>query len=135
MKKILFTLFIFAMFTTYGQDTIFVLNGVQIKMDKKIYSLINLKCNKKEYRMVPGWRVQLDFSDNKTNLEEIRMRFIKYHPEIETYITYAAPNWYLRVGNFEERGDAELFVEEIRVHYRGVFTLPSKVFKKKEEEE
>ena len=84
MKKILFTLFIFAMFTTYGQDTIFVLNGVQIKMDKKIYSLINLKCNKKEYRMVPGWRVQLDFSDNKTNLEEIRMRFIKYHPEIET---------------------------------------------------
>jgi hypothetical protein len=127
-------LFILITLVSYGQDTTFYENGVEITMDKKIYSLIQAKCNKKYHTMVPGWRIQLDFSTNKENLEDARMRFIKYHPEIETYITFDAPNWYLRVGNFEDRGDAELFTEEIRVHYRGVFTLPSKVFQKKEEE-
>lgn len=127
-------LFILITLASYGQDTTFYENGVEITMDKKIYSLIQAKCNKKYNTMVPGWRIQLDFSTNKENLEDARMRFIKYHPEIETYIIFDAPNWYLRVGNFEDRGDAELFAEEIRVHYRGVFTLPSKVFQKKEEE-
>lgn len=134
MKKILFTLSILITLASYGQDTTYTVDGVEITMDKKIYSMIQAKCGKKYYTMVPGWRIQLDFSTEKENLKDARMRFIKHHPDIETYIEYDKPNYLLRVGNFQDRDEAENLAEEIRVHYRGVFTLPSKVFQKKEEE-
>ncbi len=122
-------------FAAYGQDTTFYIDGVEITMDKKIYSLIQAKSMRKEYPMVPGWRVQLEFSESKEALAKTRMRFIKYHPDIETYITFDAPKWYLRVGNFQDRGDAELFAQDMQKHYNSVFVLQSKVYQKKQEEE
>jgi hypothetical protein len=135
MKKILSTIFMLMAFAAYGQDTTFYIDGVEITMDKKIYSLIQAKCGRQDKPMIPGWRVQLDFSDKKQDMVKIRDKFIKYHPEIESYLTFDSPYWYVRVGNFENRDEAERLIKEIWPHYKGLFSFKTMVFQKKDEEE
>lgn len=133
MKKILFALSILITLASYGQDTTFYADGVQITMDKKIYSMIQAKCNKRSQSKVPGFRVVLAVSDKKENLKASRMRFIKYHPEIETYIEYDAPRYSLIVGNFEERAEAQKLIDKIIKQYSVVTLIETMVFSEKEE--
>ena len=86
--------------------------GVVIIKDKKIDALIQNKSNVKRIS-TSGYRVQIYFSTNKTELNDIRLKFIKSYPRIETYITYDAPNYFLRVGDFADKNDAEKFKKEI----------------------
>jgi len=109
---------------------------MEIVMDPKIDSLIKLRCNKtkNEYLMIPGWRVQLGYTQEKMMLVEKREQFIYYHPEIATYLYFDAPNWILRVGDFSDRNDAEKLIKEIRIHYPNLVLIREKVFRDKEDE-
>lgn len=113
-----------------------ILSQVEIVMSKEIDSLIKLRCNKdsKKYYTIPGWRVQLDFSVNKLKLKEIREKFISYHPEIETSLTFDSPYWKVLVGNFENINDAEKLIKEIRIHYPNLFLVEAPVYKNKDYE-
>ena len=86
--------------------------GIVIIKDKKIDALIQNKSNVKRIS-ASGYRVQIYFSTNKNELNDIRLKFIKSYPRIETYMTYDAPNYFLRVGDFADRNDAEKFKKEI----------------------
>ena len=86
--------------------------GIVIIKDKKIDALIQNKSNIRRISTT-GYRVQIYFNPNKSELNEVRLKFIKSHPRVETYITYDAPNYFLRVGDFAERNDAEKFKKEI----------------------
>lgn len=86
--------------------------GVVIIKDKKIDALIQNKSNLKRIN-TSGYRVQIYFSTNKNELNDIRLKFIKSYPRIETYITYDVPNYFLRVGDFADKNDAEKFKKEI----------------------
>jgi len=109
MKLSLLTLFTFL-------STLFIAQtngkGIVIVKDKKIDELIQNKSNTKK-NSTSGYRVQIYFSTNKSELNDERLKFIKSHPRIETYITYDAPNYLLRVGDFSEKNDAEKFKKEI----------------------
>lgn len=127
--------FLLLSFNIYSQDIIIVNDEVTITMSREIDSLIKLKCNKiKDVKyMIPGWRVQLDFSVDKSKVEKTREKFITYHPEIETYICFDAPNWILRVGNFAEKNDAEKLIKDIRTHYQSIVLLKTPIFEPKDE--
>jgi len=127
--------FLLLSFNIYSQDIIIVKDGVTITMSREIDSLIKLKCNKiKDVKyMIPGWRVQLEFSVEKSKVEKTREKFITYHPEIETYIYFDAPNWILRVGNFAEKNDAEKLIKDIRPHYKSIVLLKTPIFEPKDE--
>ena len=130
----LLTLFLLLAFNIYSQDITIVNDGVTITMSRKIDSLIKLRCFKKlEYKMMPGWRVQLDFSNDKSKLLKTREKFITYHPEIETYLTFDSPYWKLVVGNYPDRNDAEKLIKDIRQHYQGIFLLKTAIFEPKDE--
>jgi hypothetical protein len=134
MRLLLIILLLLVINNLYSQDTIIENDGVSIEMDKKIDSLIKLRCIKKlEYKMIPGWRVQLDFSNDKNKLIKKRDKFRKYHPKIETYLTFDAPYWKLIVGNFTEQSEAEKLVNEIRPYYEGIFILKTLIFEPKDE--
>ncbi len=134
MRLLLIILLLLVINTLYSQDTIIENNEVTISMDKKIDSLIKLRCVKKlEYKMIPGWRVQLDFSNDKNKLLKKRDKFRTYHPKIETYLTFDPPYWKLIVGNFIEKNEAEKLVNEIRSHYEGIFILKTLIFEPKDE--
>jgi len=128
--------FILLLITTilYSQDVIIENDGVTIKMDKKIDSLIKLRCIRRlEYNMMPGWRVQIDFSDDKDKLLKTREKFIKYHPKVETYLTFDKPYWKLIVGNYPDRNEAEKLIKDITPYYNSLILLKTLIFEPKDE--
>ena len=108
MKQLVTFLFITISYLVCAQKE----KGVVIIKDKKIDALIQNKSNIKRIT-TGGYRVQLYFSTNKDEVNERRLKFIKSYPRTETYITYDAPNYILRVGDFVERNDAEKLKKEI----------------------
>jgi hypothetical protein len=109
MKLTLLTLFVFLSTLFFAQTNG---KGVVIIKDKKIDALIQNKSNVRRVS-ITGYRVQIYFSTNKSELNDVRLKFIKSYPRIETYISYDAPNYFLRVGDFADRNDAEKFKKEI----------------------
>ena len=100
--------------------------GIVIIKDKKIDDLIKNKSNVRRVTTA-GYRVQLFFSTDKEKVNEIRMKFIKQYPKMETYITFDAPNYILRVGDFTEKNDAERFKKEIFREYPENFIIKTAI--------
>ena len=101
-------------------------SGVVIIKDKKIDDLIKNKSNIRRVSTA-GYRVQIYFSTDKDKVQELRMKFIKQYPKMETYITFDAPNYILRVGDFTEKNDAERFKKEIFRDYPENFIIKTAI--------
>lgn len=56
---------------------------------------------------INGFRVQLYFDSDRTTINNARSRFISQFPRVDTYVEYNAPNYYLKVGDFRTRLEAE----------------------------
>jgi len=125
MKTYLFFLFTLLLLTGYSQNTK-ENSGVVIIKDKKIDDLIKNKSNIRRVSTA-GYRVQIYFSTDKDKVQELRMKFIKQYPKMETYITFDAPNYILRVGDFTEKNDAERFKKEIFREYPENFILKTAI--------
>lgn len=70
---------------------------------------------------IAGFRIQV-FSDNnsRTAKNEARTKsqnITEAFPHLRTYVTYDAPYWRLRVGDFRSRTDAEEAAEEIKSRF------------------
>jgi len=65
MRKILTIIIILSSFVLSAQDTTYTKKEIIITTDIKIDSMVNARCKKKDYPMVPGWRIELQFSYNK----------------------------------------------------------------------
>lgn len=131
MKMPLLTLFIL-LSTLFNAQTNG--KGIVIVKDKKIDALIQNKSNVKRISTT-GYRIQIYFSSNKNELNDIRLKFIKSYPRIETYITYDAPNYFLRVGDYADRNDAEKFKKEIFREFPDNFTIKCTINLPNDEEE
>ncbi len=125
MKTLLSTLLIILSTIIFGQNTKDN-NGVVIIKDKKIDELIKSKSNVRRVSTA-GYRLQIFFSTDKDKVNEIRMKFIKQYPKMETYITFDAPNYILRVGDFTEKNDAERFKKEIFRDYPENFIIKTAI--------
>jgi len=125
MKTYLFFLFTLSILTGYSQNTK-ENSGVVIIKDKKIDDLIKSKSNIRRISTA-GYRVQIYFSTDKDKVQDLRMKFIKQYPKMETYITFDAPNYILRVGDFTEKNDAERFKKEIFREYPENFILKTAI--------
>ena len=56
---------------------------------------------------ISGFRVQLVFDSNKKIVDDARSRFVSSYPKIDTYITYNAPNFVLKIGDFRTKQEAD----------------------------
>lgn len=90
--------------------------NVELIKDPRIDGLI-----KKQSEIIPpatgpqikGFRVQIFFDSDKKLVDDARVRFITMFPKIDTYVTYSAPNYFLRVGDFRTQIEAERLKTEV----------------------
>jgi hypothetical protein len=83
---------------------------IEIIKDPRIDGLI-----KKQGEIIPpatvpqitGYRIQLFFDTEKKAVDDARAKFISMYPKVDTYVTYTAPNYFLKVGNFRTHLEAE----------------------------
>lgn len=124
MKQVLFSIALFTSINVIGQG------NVEVIKDARINDLI-----KKQGEIIPpatqvqinGYRVQIFFDSDKSKVDNARMQFAKTNPKIETYVTYKAPNYLLRVGNFRTQMDADRLKAEVSTQFPTSFIVPEKV--------
>ena len=87
------------------------LNALVAKQSKVTPPDINTK--------IDGFRIQLYFDSERSAVNDARSRFLAQHPRVDTYVTYEAPNYYLKVGDFRTRLEAE----KIKASVEGEFDM------------
>jgi len=95
---------------------------VTIECDSQIKALIGTplsetKALNESYVKIQGFRVQVFSGTQRQSKDEAeqKAREVKeVFPEISIYVTYKAPIWRLRVGDFPTREEANAFIRELK---------------------
>lgn len=74
-----------------------------------------------------GYRVQVFYGSDRREVFSQQAKFNGLYPSQNTYITYKQPNYYLRVGDFRTRLDAQRFLNELRPAFPTLFIFREKI--------
>jgi hypothetical protein len=120
------------------QDTL--ANGAIIVKDAR-YDLLSAKkaeINKKaaeSKKPTKGFRIQVLNTTDRNQALIAKSKLLSMYPDHKTYLMYQAPYFKLRIGNFEDRKDADELKKELnRLFPTGVFVIPSDIELKPEKE-
>ena len=125
MKSLLICFFSFALAIVNAQN-----GEVEIIKDGRIDALV-----KKQGDIIPpatsveikGYRIQIFFDSDKAKLNSSRSIFISRFPLIDTYTNYNAPNFFLKVGDFRTRLEAEKIKAEVEADFPTSFVVKEKI--------
>lgn len=92
-------------------------NGLQAQIQLIADPRIEQRVVAKNSKQMPGYRVQLCFDSDKTQIDQARAQFVADFPKIDTYVRFEAPNFNLMVGDFRTQKEAEELVAHIRGKY------------------
>jgi hypothetical protein len=104
--------------------------NVEIIKDSRIDALV-----RNEGAIVPpatmpqitGYRVQLFFDTNKSAVDDARSRFTAMFPKVDTYVSFVAPHYFLKVGDFRTQMEAERVKAECDASFPSNFIVKEKV--------
>lgn len=125
MKTILASTFFFVTSLSFSQS-----GDVTIIKDSRIDGLVAKEGEIKPPAINPqidGYRIQLFFDSERSAINDARGTFISKYPRIDTYTTYNAPNFFLRVGDFRTQLEAEKVKEELTDHFPTSFIVKEKI--------
>ncbi|SOD17486.1 SPOR domain-containing protein [Pedobacter xixiisoli] len=74
-----------------------------------------------------GYRVQIYYGSDRREVFSQQAQFKSSYPKLNTYITYKEPNYYLRVGDYRTRLEAQKFLNELRPSYPTLFIFREKI--------
>lgn len=74
-----------------------------------------------------GYRVQVFYGADRREAFNEQNRFKAAYPKLRTYITYKEPNYYLRVGDFRTRLEAQNLMNELRPNFPTLFIYREKI--------
>ena len=88
---------------------------VVMKMDPKIKRLTYNRASQNKVKI--GYRIHLTFDENINFIQDCRVQVISRFPGIDTYIIFKTPAFYLEVGNFRSKHEAELVRKKLRTQF------------------
>lgn len=120
-KSLIFCLFVSAI--SFGQN-----NQITIDADPRIDSLMiqQTKINKQKDG-VSGFRIQIKNTATLKDANALRARFSRDFPELKSYLTYNAPYYKIRIGDYLTKMEAQKDLTEIKKKYRGAYPVPCSI--------
>ena len=119
-------LLLFSMLS-FGQNEIEINPNIVIHKEAKLDTLIQIQQSFLEKNQkLDGWRVQIFFEGGNKSYQlalNKKSSFIANHPEIPVYLTFNAPYYKVRVGNFRSRSEAEILLKELKENYPNAFLV------------
>lgn len=113
-------------------SAIFAQKGdVQVIKDNRINTLVEKQSKVTPPDIKPqidGFRVQVYFDSDKNVINDARSRVIARFPKTDTYVTYNAPNFFLKAGDFRTRLEAEKYIAEIEIDFPTSFIVSEKIY-------
>lgn len=130
MKKFVAFLTFTVLVASAGAQT----GSVVVKKDPRVDLLVNKQIEINEVttrnarRFVPGFRIMVISSNNRNNVTEAKTKMYREFPELKAYMMYQAPFFRLKVGNFVERTEAEVYLSQIqRLFKNNVYIVPDTI--------
>ncbi|WP_232282906.1 SPOR domain-containing protein [Pedobacter sp. BAL39] len=74
-----------------------------------------------------GYRVQVFYGSDRRKVFSEQSRFQSSYPALNTYISYKEPNYYLRVGDFRTKLEAQRLMNELRPSFPTLFIFREKI--------
>jgi hypothetical protein len=74
-----------------------------------------------------GYRVQIFYGLDRKEAFNEQSRFKGTYPKLQTYITYKEPNYYLRVGDFRTRLEAQNLLNQLKGVFPTLFIIREKI--------
>jgi hypothetical protein len=97
---------------------------INFHMDRRIARLDSLK--ELNPTGIEGYRVQIFFG-NRDQAQSTRVEFLRDYPDVGAYISYLAPNFRLRVGDFRTKIESEKFKNELIQKYPGCYIVKDQI--------
>lgn len=104
-------LLILGIFIVHSSSSL--LGQISLSSDERLSRAVTNRLKRDLY----GYRIQLAFDYDKPKVDLIRQTFLSQFPHIETYITFEAPNFNLKAGNFRTQMEAEVIKEKMVLQY------------------
>lgn len=122
--------YILAVFLLFGTSVMAQKGDVKVVKDARINALVA-----KQSEIIPpdinpqidGFRIQLFFDSDRAAVDAARARFISKNTHVDTYIKYEAPNYYLKVGDFRTRLEADKIKSTVEAEFPTSFIIQEKV--------
>lgn len=102
------------------------------KKQSQINKLSSFKNSAGQYK---GYRVMLVNTNNRDLAYKMRTDILRYFPDKNLYMSYQAPYFKLKAGDFTKREDAEKFRKELGKYFKESFFVISDIVKVTAEEE
>ena len=122
----------FVLFSVFYSTVVNAQTGeIQVIKDKRIDALVDKQSKVTPPDIKPqidGFRVQVFFDSEKSKINAARSQVIAKFPKTDTYITYNAPNFILKVGDFRTRLEAERVKAQLEVEFPTSFIVTEKVY-------
>ncbi|MBS1616225.1 MAG: SPOR domain-containing protein [Bacteroidetes bacterium] len=71
-----------------------------------------------------GYRVQIYNGRDRNLAQQYKVEFIRMHPGVATYLSYIAPTYRLKVGNFKSREEAVKLYRQLSERYSPCMIVP-----------
>lgn len=115
----------------YSQDTLKAPSTVQVIQDDRVDLLVtkHILINQKQ-EGIQGYRIQIFFdsgTNSKIRAQAIYDAFRERYPGTGAYLTFKAPNYKVRVGDFRTKIDAQRFLNEIIIEYPNAWIITEKI--------
>ncbi len=136
MKNLFFILGILVPFLNhplYGQNQVDTFHAGNSRIIKSAYldSLIaHSAVFQKNKAVIDGYRIQIYSGLNRIDANQVKSKFLKYFPDIKTYLIYQSPYYKVRVGDFHNRVEALPLLTALKElnEFRYVLLIPDKIF-------
>lgn len=127
MKKLVLILALFSGFvlTSPAQDnnsgSVVVIQDNMVDSLLHYYEALRLKIMENpDSKLIPGFRIQIFFDsglNSSDRAKQARDAFMLTYPDIPAYISWKAPNYRVRAGDFRTRLEAENALQRIILDY------------------
>lgn len=119
MKSLLFIIGSIISLSSVGQEKPTVI----VHKDPRIDQLVKKQIEINEFntrdarRFVQGFRILILSTNDRAKADEAKMTVYKNFPELKAYMQYQSPYFKLKVGNFKDQKEADVYLKKLQLYF------------------
>lgn len=114
-----------------GPGKVTVIQDEQVDSVLANYESLRLKIMENpDTKLIPGYRIQIFFDSGLNSSDRARQAkddFLFLFPDIPAYVSWKAPNYRVRVGDYKSRLDAEKDLQLIIINYPNAWVIKDEI--------
>ncbi|MCY7351104.1 MAG: SPOR domain-containing protein [Cytophagaceae bacterium] len=105
-----------------------VANDQPLHINRRLDMVLDTLATRNRYvKHAQGYRIQLYVGTSRQEADAMKIYVYQNFPELNVYLTYSAPTYRMRVGDFMNRMDVERYYNSIKNQNPGAMILSDKV--------